>query len=152
MIVVDGVRDFSENVLAVLDVADKIAIVTLQEVLAIRRGRWAYGILRKIGFDPRDITVVVNRYNPQHQISLGTLRQMFDPATVLTVVREEALALQSLDRGTPLLDLNPRHLLTQNIAAVAARMRGLNVSTSLEPEETTASRSLGDKLKFWKKT
>jgi pilus assembly protein CpaE len=152
-ILVDGVRDFSDNVLAVLDKADKIVLVILQEVLAIRRGRWAFGILKKIGFEPADITVVVNRYSSQHQISLDTLRSMFEGSTVLPVARDEGLVLQSLDLGTSLHDLNPRHPLTKNVADIGAHLQGEQVVGDGAAASAGAPvKGLGDRFKFWRKT
>ena len=152
-ILVDGVRDFSDNVLAVLDKADKVVLVILQEVLAIRRGRWAFGILRKIGFDPADITVVVNRYSPHHQITLETLRGLFENSKVMPVVRDEGLVLQSLDLGTSLHDLNPRHPLTKNVEDLAAHLLGEKVGDDGTTETAkTSAQGLGDRFKFWRKT
>jgi MinD-like ATPase involved in chromosome partitioning or flagellar assembly len=144
-IVVDGVRDFSDNVLAVLDMADKIAIVTVQEVLAIKRARWAFGILRKIGFDGRDITVVINRYTNDEMIPFRTLKQMFDPAPVFAVPADGPLVLQSLNHGTPLLELSPQHTVTRNIARLAKNLLGEQVDD--EVEATVVVKSFWNRLR-----
>lgn len=145
-IVVDGVRDFSDNVLAVLDMADKIAIVTVQEVLAIKRARWAFGILRKIGFDGRDITVVINRYHSDDMIPFSTLKQMFDPAPVYAVPDDGPLVLQSLNRGVPIQELSPAHSVTRNIKRLAKNLLGEETE---EGEEATvvSKSSFWDRLK-----
>lgn len=145
-IVVDGVRDFSDNVLAVLDMADKIAIVTVQEVLAIKRARWAYGILRKIGFDGRDITVVINRYTNDEMIPFPTLKQMFEPAPVFAVPADGPLVLQSLNRGTPLLELNPQHTVTRNITRLAKNLLGEQIEEEVEAT-VVAKSSFWDRLR-----
>ena len=152
MVVVDGVRDFSDNVLAVLDVADRIAIVTVQEVLAIRRARWAFTILRKIGFDPRDITVVVNRFDPELEIPFATLKRVFEPGKVLAVPAEARLVLQSLNRGVPLLELNPTHTLTRNIGRMASTLAGDVEAESSEATVVRAKKSFWQGLRFWSKS
>lgn len=118
--IIDGVRDFSDNVLAVLDVAEKISIVTVQEVLAVRRARWAFSILRRIGFDPQDITIVLNRYSPQGDISLASIQTMFDPALVITVPQDTSSVTQSLNRGVPLLDGRGQTSVFQAVGQVCA--------------------------------
>lgn len=118
--VIDGVRDFSDNVLAVLDVAEKITIVTVQEVLAIRRARWAFSILRRIGFDPQDITIVINRYTPSGDISLTSIQSMFDPALTLTVPQETGTVTQSLNRGVPLLESRTASPVTHAVGRVCS--------------------------------
>ena len=152
MVVVDGVRDFSDNVLAVLDVADRIAIVTVQEVLAIRRARWAFTILRKIGFDPRDITVVVNRFDPELEIPFATLKRVFEPGKVLAVPAEARLVLQSLNRGVPLLELNPTHTLTRNIGRMASTLAGDVEAEASEATVVRAKKSFWQGLRFWSKS
>lgn len=152
IIVVDGVRDFSDNVLAVLDIADQIAIVAVQEVLAIRRARWAFGILRKIGFDPQDVSVVMNRYSPEADILKAALQQVFEPASIVSIGRDENLVLTSLNRGIALQDLNASHLLTRELGTMAAHLLGERAAApdgahSAAPDK----KSLGDKLRFWKK-
>jgi Flp pilus assembly CpaE family ATPase len=144
VIVVDGVRDYGDNVLAVLDVADKIAIVTVQEVLAIRRARWSFSILRKIGFDPKDITIVINRFDPSAEIPFLTIKRIFDPCVVLTVPSDGPLVLQSLNRGVPLQELGPNHTVTRNIGRLARNLAGDVVP---EQNEVTAVRKPG----FWKR-
>lgn len=115
-IVIDGVRDFSDNALAVLDGADKVVVVIVQEVLAVRRARWVFGILRSLGFDAQDITVIVNRYTPDSDISLASLNTMFESAPLVPILRDAAVVTQSLDRGVSLSDLAPQHPVTQGVA------------------------------------
>ena len=133
-VVIDGVRDFSDNVLAVLDVTDKIVLVTVQEVLAIRRARWAFKILRKIGFDPHDMTVVANGFDAESEISFMTLKRIFEPSHVMTVPKYPSLVLQALNRGVPFLDLNPTHTLTRHVGLLAQYLRG---ELSLEKANST---------------
>jgi MinD-like ATPase involved in chromosome partitioning or flagellar assembly len=154
-IFVDGVRDFSETALAVLDTANKVVLIILQEVLAIRRGRWAFNILQKIGKSPQDVVVVVNRFVPEHNITLSTLKQMFAGAQIVTVGKDEVLVQNSLDRAMPLLELNARHPITKHIGELSNVLAGQTISFLSEPTEGPAKEeakpSLGSKLQFWKR-
>ncbi|KAK1548239.1 hypothetical protein Q3G72_026070 [Acer saccharum] len=131
VIALDGVRDFSDNVLAVLDVADKIAIITVQEILSIRRARWSFNILRKIGFDPKEITVVVNKFDPASDVPLASMKTMFEPATVVTVPNDPSAVLQSLNRGVPLQEVGPNRPVTRHMGRLANNLIGVAV-----PEES----------------
>lgn len=133
-IVIDGVRDFSDNVLAVLDVADKICLVVLQEVLSIRRARWAFNILRNIGFDPKDITLVINQFNAHSDIQVENLRSMFAPASLITVCADRASVLASLNRGVSLQESNPNQRVTRNMMRLASNLAGATVGD--EPDQT----------------
>lgn len=149
VVAVDGVRDFSDNVLAVLDAADKIAIVTVQEILAIRRARWAFQIFRKIGFDAEDITLVVNRCALVSEIPLPTIRKMFEPAEVMPVPTDHKFVVDSLNRGIPLANIEPTHLVTRHIDHVAATLIGIR-DPKTAPSLATRSSPLS-RLMFWRK-
>jgi Flp pilus assembly CpaE family ATPase len=149
VLVIDGVRDFSDNVLAILDVADKIAIVTVQEVLAVRRARWAFNILRKIGYDPRDLTVVVNRYETPSEIPLKTIEKIFAPAVVLPVDNDSSLVRQSLNRGVPVGSLNAGHRLTKDVERIAANLIGRPIEDL--DDVSGQGRSWLSRLAFWRK-
>ena len=116
-VVVDGLRDFGDNALAVLDQADLVAVVLVQEVLAIRRARWAYSILQKIGFAAADLCIIVNRYQPQSEITLASLQAMFTPSEVVPIVYGGALVTRSLDRGLPLSEASAGSAVAQSVAA-----------------------------------
>ena len=148
MVVVDGVRDFSDNVLAVLDAADKIAIVTVQEILAIRRSRWAYHILRKIGFETSDIMVVVNRCAVVSEIPVATIKKMFEPSTVLIIPADEKVVTDSLNRGVPLAETQPMHTVTRHIDYMSNVLLGRENIQPLAEVKTTWV----DRLMFWRRT
>ena len=121
-IFVDGVRDFGDNALAMLDSADKVVIVCVQEVLAIRRARWIFGILRKIGFEATDISLVVNRYNEGSDIPLASIRAMFEGAQVLPLGGDGVLVTQALNRGVPLAELRADHPLVDGMARISSHL------------------------------
>ena len=151
-VVVDGVRDFSDNALAVFDVADAIALVTLQDVLAIRRTRWAFGILRKIGFDPKDITIIVNCFDPDGDIAFLTLKRLFAPAQIMAIPSDVGSAAQSLNRGIPLHQLNATSSLSRNIARLASQLVGEAGADSLSDATVSRSRGWLSRLQFWRRS
>ena len=149
MVVVDGIRDFSDNSLAIFDVADAIALVTLQDVLAIRRTRWAFGILRKIGFDPKDLTIIVNNFNPDGDIAYLTLKKLFAPARIMAIPADAVHATQSLNRGIPLQQLNATASLTRNVGRMAAQLVDDPVPESTDDATAVRRRGWLSRLQFW---
>jgi pilus assembly protein CpaE len=118
-IVVDGASSFSELVLAAVDAADKIVLVTLQDVLAVRRARWAFDVLARLGVEPRDITVAVNQFDSQSKVTLKRIEDMFSPSPVIAIQSDSALATKSLDRGVPLQSIAAKSGLCQDIVRLA---------------------------------
>jgi pilus assembly protein CpaE len=121
-IVVDGIRDFSEHALAIVDAADRIVIVTEQEVLAIRRAKIIWNILIKIGFNQRNIFFIVNKFEAKKSISIDSLQKMFTPSILFMAQADAQLTNISLNRGTPLYELQPKNELTRQTYEIAQQL------------------------------
>lgn len=139
-VLIDGLRDFSDNALAVLDAVDKVCLVVVQEVLSIRRARWIFSILRKLGFEPGDVVVVVNRFDAASDIPLESLKRMFEGAAISEITNDPRLALQSLNRGVPLQTLGPQQPITQSLYRLGRFLLGETVAP---PIATQAARPVG---------
>lgn len=144
-VIIDGVNDFNDHALAALDIADKIILICVQEVLAVRRCRWIVGILRKIGFESGDIVVLFNRFQARSEIGYATLQRLFDPSPVVALPDEADIALRALNRGIPLASLNANNSLVRNIARLAEKN---NYTAS---EEVVGATALGKAPPWWKR-
>lgn len=69
-LVVDGLRDFSDHALAAMDVADKIVLVTTQEVTSVRGAGIRLQILRRLGYPADKIYLLLNRFNKRSKITV----------------------------------------------------------------------------------
>jgi pilus assembly protein CpaE len=139
-VVVDGINNFSESALAVVDAADKIVIVTMQDVLAMRRARWMFDVLQRLGVKAHDITVAVNQFDASSRVSIARLEQMFSPAPVIAIQQDEALAFKSLDRGMPLHRVSGNAGMTQDINRLAGVLSDeVAYQAGLAPMESSSS-------------
>jgi pilus assembly protein CpaE len=60
-VIVDGVRDFGDCALSVLDMADEIAMVLTQDVASVRRAARAVTLFRRLGYSDSKMRLVLNR-------------------------------------------------------------------------------------------
>ncbi|MBI5507806.1 MAG: AAA family ATPase [Deltaproteobacteria bacterium] len=123
-IIVDGVRDFSETTLAILDAADTVAVVAVPEVLAIRNAKWIFEILRRIGYSPDELALIVNRHATWVATYVEATRKLFLPTPTHTVPFDAEIVTESLDRGILLDDLDPHRHVTRGIARLAWTLVG----------------------------
>jgi pilus assembly protein CpaE len=123
-IVLDGIRDFSDIALAVLDTADQVVVIAVPEVLAIRNTKWIVDILRRIGYRSRELAVLLNRHTPMSWEHVDTMRKLLSPTAILTLDSDPKTALLALERGAPLFDLAPDQPLTHKIEEIAWVLAG----------------------------
>ena len=60
-VIVDGVRDFGDYALAVLDMADQVGLVLAQDVASVRRAARVITLFRDLGYSDDKLRVIVNR-------------------------------------------------------------------------------------------
>lgn len=60
-VIVDGIRDFGDYALSVLDMADAVALIVTQDVAAVRRAARVITLFRQLGYDDNKLRLVVNR-------------------------------------------------------------------------------------------
>ena len=60
-VIVDGIRDFSDYALSVLDMADTVGLVLTQDVAAVRRTARVITLFRQLGYTDTKLKLVINR-------------------------------------------------------------------------------------------
>jgi Flp pilus assembly CpaE family ATPase len=60
-VLVDGIRDFGDYSLSVLDRADRIALILAQDVASVRRAARVMSLFRQLGYDGDRMRLVLNR-------------------------------------------------------------------------------------------
>ncbi len=104
-VLVDGVRDFSDHALAVLDMADKIALVVTQDVPAIRRAGRVTHLFRKLGYSEHKIQLVVNRHLPKAALDETEIERALGLPIAGRVRNDYARMRMAMDDGALLHDV-----------------------------------------------
>jgi pilus assembly protein CpaE len=103
-IVVDCGRTIvDEAVLAALQTAGTIFIVTTQEFPALRNAQRYLGFLTRMGFTQDQIKIVVNQYRKKASSDIATLEQMQQTLNqnVFYGIPQSQAVLQAINRGRP---------------------------------------------------
>ena len=103
-IVVDcGRALLDETVLAALQTAGTIFVVTTQDFPALRNAQRYLGFLTRMGFTQDQIRIVVNQYRKKGSTDLATLEQIQQTLNqnVFFGIPPSAAVLQSINRGRP---------------------------------------------------
>ena len=122
-VVVDGLRDFGDLPLAALDLADRILLVVTQEVPAVRSAQRCAAYFRELGYDPKRILVVVNRFHKSSPIT----REVIEETVGLPVARVVGNDFQGLsravNRGVLLWEEAPRSVVARDVEELAKQLQ-----------------------------
>ena len=118
-VVVDGVRDFGDAALPVLDMADRIALVLTQDVQATRRAARVTQLFRKLGYPESKIQLVLNRHSGRAPVEESEIERVLSMPVAATVRNDYPRLRQALDEGALLHDIARTAPVTRDVEALA---------------------------------
>ncbi|MCI0346183.1 MAG: AAA family ATPase, partial [Chloroflexi bacterium] len=118
-VIVDVDKRLGDLVLSILDHADEVHIVMTADLSCLKNVRLAIEALRKTGFDPKRLKLVLNRSNAFTGVSVsaaeGALKREFETK----VPNEYRIAISAQNTGSPFSYSKPESLLAKEIADLA---------------------------------
>lgn len=124
-VLVDGVRDFSDYALAVLDVADDVLLVATQEVPAVRGMAMRLDVFEQLGYEVQWLDVVINRFAPKSGVSLRAITDSLEVAPRFVVANDPQAARRALNDGVPLVDIAPASRATRDMQELVQVLYGV---------------------------
>jgi pilus assembly protein CpaE len=119
-VVLDGLRDFGDVALAALDLADRILLVTTQEVPAVRSTQRCAEIFRKLGYDRKDLLLVVNRYQKASTITRQVIEETVGMPIAATIGNDFHTLSRAVNAGVLVADESPRSVVARDVEGLAA--------------------------------
>jgi MinD-like ATPase involved in chromosome partitioning or flagellar assembly len=102
VILIDGVRDFNDHALAALDAADRVVLVTTQDVPAVRGVARRLHIMRRLGFQQQRFTLLVNRFRTSDAMTPALIGEEIGLEPSLTIGNDFATASRAVNSGLAL--------------------------------------------------
>lgn len=124
-VLVDGVRDFSDYALAVLDVADDVLLVATQEVAAVRGMAMRLDVFEQLGYEVQWLDVVINRYASKNGVSLRSIADSLEVTPRFVVADDAPAARRALNDGVPLIDVAPSSRATRDMQELVQVLYGV---------------------------
>jgi len=106
VIVVDTGINFSDNTLYILDMAQKIIMVSTMEIVALKNTKLGLRVMESLGYDKDKVKLVINRFNTNYGISKKEVEEAFKDGVFATIPDEEKTIITSVNKGLPLCDDN----------------------------------------------
>jgi pilus assembly protein CpaE len=115
---VDTWSSFQERVLTVLDLSDRIVLVTTLEMPSIKNVKLFLEIAELLQYPPGKITLVANRADVRHGIPIEEVARNLRFEVSCTIDSDGRAVTNSVNRGVPLVLADPTN-------SVARELRGL---------------------------
>jgi len=129
-VVIDVPRQINHVTSAVLERAEKIAVVVQQHIVNVRDAKHLLDILKKdIGVTDDKIILIVNRYQPRANITLLDIEKALQHKPDLTVPNDYRLVSESLESGIPLYDVAKKAGITQACIKLKSCLHGQTVAS-----------------------
>jgi len=124
-VICDGIRGFDDLSVAVLDASDKIELLLTQDVPSLKNAKHLLEVFDRLGYDPKKIDLVVNRFHKDASIDLHAVAENLGAEPRATLANDYASAMDAMNRGVLLGQVAPRSKLTADIARLAALLSGI---------------------------
>ncbi|HTM20592.1 MAG TPA: AAA family ATPase [Kofleriaceae bacterium] len=128
-IVVDGIRDFGDYALAVLDMADQVAMVMTQDVASVRRAGRAIQLFRRLGYGDAKLKLVLNRTARGARVDAGEVTRSLKLPVAAEVRNDWKKMRGAFDEGALVGDVARGSGVARDLTHLADLMAGPRAST-----------------------
>ncbi|HET9051989.1 MAG TPA: response regulator [Candidatus Dormibacteraeota bacterium] len=119
LIVVDVPPGFGDPALVTLTRADRIVVVVVPEVTALRRTLTLLGVLRSLGVADERLLFVFNRTVDSDALPRDRVERLLERPVPVDLPHDLALFHRAATAGKPVVELDPGHPASQAIARLA---------------------------------
>ncbi len=137
-VIVDADRHLDDRTLEVIDLSDRVLLVSTLSLPAIRNAKRYFELFRRLEMDEGKFELVVNRYNNKKSgLRIRDLEGAVGLEVSWLVPNDYQVANHSIDAGVPLMIGTPRSKLAKSFEEYADKLTS-TVEASKEPESVPA--------------
>jgi pilus assembly protein CpaE len=122
-IVVDTSSNLDGITLSILDVADRIVLVTQQNLPSLKNVSRFFDLSESLDYEPEKVYLVVNHASDKRGISIKDISKTLKRPIIMKIPSDDNVVNASIDRGVPLVIGNSRHPASVAINKLAEHIR-----------------------------
>ncbi len=139
-VVVDTSSYLNDITLAVLDVADVIALVTTQDIPSIKNDRLFLDLLSTMGIPVEKIAFVMNKFDKRIAITPEKIGENLKQEVMAVIPLDERTVIPAVNRGVPFMIDNKTQPAARGIYTLAEAMRARLINREPAELEKTLKR------------
>ena len=124
LVIVDCASSFSDETLAILDIADTILTVLTLEITSIKNMRLFLEVADQLGYPADKIQLVLNRADSALGIRVADVEHSIGRKVDHTIVSDGRSVVYALNRGVPFYSSNREAQVSQDILRLARSLTG----------------------------
>jgi pilus assembly protein CpaE len=135
-IVVDSSSYLNDVTLSVLDIADTVILVTVQDIPSIKNDRLFLDLLLTLSIPVEKVALVMNKYDKRIAIQPETVGENLKQPVVAVIPLDEKTVIPSVNRGVPFMIENKTQPAARGVYTLVEALRARLVKQeSVEPEQ-----------------
>lgn len=141
-VVVDLGLPLDETAFAFLDVADKIVMTVLPEMVGLRNTRLMLDHILEEGYPEDKVSLILNRTGLKGGVDVQNIEERLNVPVRFTVPDDQSLVTHSVNRGVPLTVSHPRSAVARSIRKIARTLESdvssvgaMKATTELDKDE-----------------
>ncbi|MCX7970188.1 MAG: response regulator [Negativicutes bacterium] len=123
-VVVDSGTQFNEVMLTILDISDRIFVVTALDIPTIKNVRLCLELMTSLGYGGDKVEIILNRSNAEGGMSIGEVEETLHRRFDATIPSDGRVVLNAVNRGVPFVMENYETAIAQSIYALASVVSG----------------------------
>jgi pilus assembly protein CpaE len=130
--VVDCEHHPSDRMLAALDAADRVVLVTQLNVAAMRSAQRTLALCRRLGYPDEKLLIVANRTHATDLVSAADAAKVLERELFFRLPNDYEVCTAALTRGLPVVKHEPNSSLARAFGTLAAKIGGDESDTEIE--------------------
>jgi len=122
-VIIDSAAGFSEEVMAVLDVADEIIIVTNPEMPAVTDALKAVKVARGMGKNVNGV-IVTRHKDARYEMPLSSIKSMLE-TQIIGVIPEDKSVKEALNLRDAVVHTHPRSKVSKKYGEISRKVAGI---------------------------
>ena len=148
-IVVDTSSSLNDVALAMLDVSDRIFLITQQSMPALKNASRFFDLANTLNYDREKVALIVNRSSSRLGIKVEDVAKALKRPVVATIPEDEIVVTRAIDQGQPLVSGRNRNRPISNALQELAEFAVTEFESKATPEARTEQESSESPL--WKR-
>jgi pilus assembly protein CpaE len=136
-VVLDPQHTFDAITLTALNQADDVVLILTLDLPSIRGAQRALQIFDRVGYSRTKVRIVLNRWSKQIDLDLTQVEDFLGEPIFGSMISDYQSVVGSINMGTPLVQSNPRSIISREIKRIAQTLW----IASNPPEEEKPKRS-----------
>jgi len=136
-IVVDTWTSLHDLVLAIMDVSDRIVLITTPDIPSIKNTKLFFEVTEALGYPPEKVFLTINRVDRRSSIRAEDIETGIKHPIAATLALDERMAALAANQGTPFVLSAANSPLAQSVVNLARQL--LDTLVEKEVAETTAA-------------